>query len=99
MICIWVRSGKFCVFAKKRRRNLVCLVGKCKPIVEECKGCNLIFKVDNDLFKGTYCKVYAKPDSKWEVFTCPKATHKTIVTEEGKGKKINPLKKSKRSKN
>lgn len=40
-------------------------------IIEKCKGCVKIVK-END---NEFCKVYAYPDKKWRMCTCPTASH------------------------
>ena len=58
-----------------------------EPIIEQCRDCNR--------HDGTYCSVYIAPVAKWRNQNCPMATH--LIIEKKKDKKINPLKKSKRS--
>jgi len=59
-----------------------------EKIVEQCQGCAKV--------NGDFCTVYTFPAAKWRSGNCPVCT--TLVTEERKDKKkINPIKKSKRS--
>jgi len=62
-----------------------------EPIIEKCLGCDRVIQ-DNE---KQVCKTYPVPRALWRSRNCPMATHlKREVVEE---KKLNPLKKSKRS--
>jgi hypothetical protein len=62
-----------------------------EPIIEACLGCG---KIIQDGLREV-CRNYPVPKAMWRTRNCLMATHlKKIVPEE---KKVNPLKKSKRS--
>ena len=62
-----------------------------EPIIEACSGCGRITQNEQD----EVCKVYPVPKAMWRNKNCIMATHiKKEVFEE---KKMDPLKKSKRS--
>jgi hypothetical protein len=66
--------------------------GACHPIVEACQGCDRTVTVG----EVTYCKTYPDPAAKWRFGACNFATHIKSESKED-GKKINPLKASKRA--
>ncbi len=89
MICDTVRKGDSCVFmaATGCKYN----GGACKPVVEQCEGCQRISEYET----GKYCTAAPDPALKWKNGNCNMATHvKTVV--ETKKQKINPIKASKR---
>jgi len=63
-----------------------------EPIVEACSRCDRITQSK----QIQVCKVYLVPEAMWRNKNCLMATHieKKVIKEE---KKLNPLKKSKRS--
>ncbi len=65
---------------------------QCKPIVEDCTDCNNVVEVNGI----KVCKIYPDPEMRWMVGSCPLATHVEHKWSET-GKKINPLKASKRA--
>jgi len=63
------------------------------PIIEKCVGCERVLAVLEP--HGFRCLRYANPETQWRRGNCPGATHvKTMAVEAGK--KLNPLKASKR---
>ncbi len=92
MICTTVRNGQECVFMSKRGcgyKN-----GSCLEIIEKCVGCNKIIEFSG----GKYCSVSPDPSQKWHMGNCNMASHIVAEVIDLKGKKINPLKASKRGK-
>lgn len=67
--------------------------GKCYPVAEACQGCDRAIEYPTGLF----CSTYSEPQLKWVSGTCSLATHIKKVQDKSKGKKINPLKASKRN--
>jgi len=77
--CATLKPERKCIFMKKSGCSYI--DNRCKPIVEQCKGCNNI-EVYGDT---TYCKVYAEPATKWVVIgECPLATHNKKEVKEDK---------------
>jgi len=68
--------------------------GQCHVIVEACQGCDRV-----ELFSaGSFCAVFAEPESRWNGGPCTMASHARNGAEsEGVVKKVNPLKASKRA--
>lgn len=62
------------------------------PVVEQCAGCNRAQEFEG----ASYCSAYPNPARKWALGNCNFATHITNVVG-GSGKKVNPLKASKRA--
>lgn len=62
-----------------------------QAVVEQCDGCDRIREFEGEKF----CTSYPFPAKKWELGDCNFATHVARVT--ASGKKINPLKASKRA--
>ena len=89
MVCTTLKPNKECKFMSKTGCKYK--GGACKPIVEQCEGCERI-EVFNEV---KYCKVYPDPSLKWRAGLCNFATHKKPEFVE-QSKKINPLKASKR---
>ncbi len=89
MICTTVRKGEECVFmsAKGCKYN----GGECKPVVEQCEGCQRAV----DYETGKFCNAVPDPALKWKNGNCNMATHVMTVVETKK-QKINPIKASKR---
>ncbi len=89
MVCTTLKPEKDCKFMTKKGCKYK--DGACKPIVEQCEGCNRI-----EEFNGVkYCQVFPEPAIKWKIGLCNFATHKKPEFVEA-SKKINPLKASKR---
>ncbi len=59
-------------------------------IVDQCKGCG---KIVNEFF----CSSYLFPYAKWRIGNCPLATHIPRDDPGQPGKKLNPIKASKKS--
>jgi hypothetical protein len=67
--------------------------GACFEIVEQCEGCSRIVQYET----GKFCSVYPHPAMKWRKGVCNFATHvNKEVKKDETGKKINPLKATKR---
>lgn len=63
----------------------------CKPVVENCAGCDRAHE-----FEGkSYCQSYPLPETKWALGRCNFATH--IKNAAKAATKVNPLKASKRA--
>jgi len=92
MRCQTIKPDMECTFMTKKGCSFN--GGSCRPIVEECEGCDRILSSNG----GRYCNAFPDPAAKWRRGVCNLATHK-----KGNGKgaqtqqKINPLKASKRS--
>ncbi len=90
MICTTVREGLDCPLMTKKGCSYN--GGECKPIVEQCEGCQKVVENEN----GKYCSAVPDPIVKWKIGNCNMATH--VKTEVATNKvKINPLKASKRA--
>ncbi|ABB38608.1 hypothetical protein Dde_1811 [Oleidesulfovibrio alaskensis G20] len=61
------------------------------PVVEQCDGCDRVRSFEGEKF----CSSYPFPAKKWAQGNCNFATHVARVT--ASGKKVNPLKASKRA--
>jgi len=90
--CETIKPGRVCIFMNKTR-GCTFTDGVCYPIIEQCNGCDRISEYSDQ----KYCDAYSKPSSKWISGSCPLATH-LKKEDENKGKFVNPLKKSKKSK-
>lgn len=90
MICTTVRNGQDCVFMKKTGCGY--LSGNCLEIIEKCIGCGKTIEFGT----GRYCSITPDPNQKWRLGNCNLATHIQTAEVDQKGKKINPIKASKR---
>lgn len=91
LACNIVKVGKPCVFMKKNGCSYN--GGSCHSVVEACTGC-----AHMETFpQGNFCRVFAEPALKWASGACNMATHLQRIQEETGGKKLNPLKASKRA--
>lgn len=88
MNCSTVKEGVFCSFMTTSGCSYN--GGSCHTIVESCEGCEKV----SSFAGGLYCNSYPNPAIKWEFGRCNFATH--IKEEKASGKKLNPLKASKR---
>ncbi len=91
MQCITTKSGVECAFMT--RKGCTFNGGRCHPVVESCNGCTKTKNFD----EGVYCLVAPDPAAKWVRGKCNFATHLQTATEEVNGRKLNPLKASKRA--
>ncbi len=91
MICTILKEELDCIFMA--RQGCTYNGGHCEPVVQACDGCNHIVRIDDDLF----CRSSASPASKWNQGVCNFATHVVAEIANGNGKKVNPLKASKRA--
>ena len=90
MVCNTNKPDKECKFMSKSGCKYK--DGACKPIVEQCEGCERI-----EEFNGVkYCMVFPEPSKKWKNGLCNFATHKKPEFVEA-SKRVNPLKASKRA--
>lgn len=89
MICTTIRKESECVFMTKSGCSYE--GGVCKPIIEQCNGCNRIIKLET----GEFCMSAPEPSAKWKLGICNIATHAKVEVAENKVK-VNPLKASKR---
>ncbi|MFH1152578.1 MAG: PxxKW family cysteine-rich protein [Pseudomonadota bacterium] len=89
MICTTVRKGDECMFMASS--GCTFNGGECKPIIEQCEGCNRVVECEG----GKYCSAAPDPAVKWKNGNCNLATHIKIVVETKK-QKLNPIKASKR---
>ncbi len=62
-----------------------------EPVVEQCQGCDRMRTFE----ENSYCSSYPAPAKKWALGDCNFATHVARIS--ASGKKINPLKASKRA--
>ena len=95
--CNTMRKGVPCLFMKKDGCSFN--NQQCSPIVEKCEGCEhiVVESINSDGQSIRLCETYKDPSSRWAYLKeCPMATHIKKEEETGKGKKINPLKASKR---
>lgn len=92
MICETIRKGSECAFMTKKGCSYN--GGVCYEIVEKCSGCSRSAQFSS----GWYCTSFPEPSRKWNSGHCNMATHVSLATETASGKKINPLKASKRGK-
>lgn len=92
LACATLKQGKPCIFMKKSGCSYN--GGRCHVIVEACQGCDRV----EVYAAGSFCSVFAEPESKWIGGSCNMASHvQKAVEDEGAAKKVNPLKASKRS--
>ncbi len=91
MICNVLKEEIDCIFMAKQ--GCTFNGGHCEPVVEACDGCDHIAEIDEDF----YCRTSASPASKWNHGSCNYATHVVAEISNGNGKKVNPLKASKRA--
>ena len=90
--CSTIKPGKTCVFMKKSGCGYN--GGECHPVVEGCQECGNIEIFPN----GDFCRVYAEPAQKWSPGPCNMSTNGNGKDEKAEsGKKLNPLKASKRA--
>jgi len=90
--CSTIKPGKTCVFMKKSGCGYN--GGECHPVVEDCQECGNIESFPN----GDFCRVYAEPAQKWNPGPCNMSTNGNGKEQhETSGKKLNPLKASKRA--
>ncbi len=91
MKCNTVRPGVECIFMTASGCSFE--GGSCRPITEECAGCEHVTK-----YRGEeYCSVYAMPEWQWSIGVCSHATHRRVSRLTGEVLSSNPLKASKRS--
>jgi len=90
MQCTTVRPEKECKFMTPKGCKYK--DGSCKPIVEQCEGCERIEEFNGQKF----CSTFPEPALKWKNGLCNFATHKKPEFVE-ESKRINPLKASKRA--
>jgi hypothetical protein len=91
MVCQTVKAGTECVFMRKN--GCAYNGGTCYPVVEQCEGCDRALQYDS----GVYCSTFPEPRLKWVNGNgCPMATHVKKGQNSANGKKVNPLKASKR---
>ena len=69
MQCATVKEGIECSFMSKKGCEF--LGGVCKPIVEQCQGCDRVREYEGQSF----CNVFPDPAVKWRRKTCNMATH------------------------
>ena len=91
MLCQTCKPGTECLFMEKT--GCTYNGGKCYPIVEQCQGCDRAVEYAT----GIYCNAFPEPSLKWVNGSgCNLATHVKKAQGTTNGKKINPLKASKR---
>jgi len=92
LICSTMKQGRACIFMRKSGCSYNS--GKCCLIVQACEGCDNV-----EVFAaGTFCKIFAEPELKWNSGACNMASHaQSSAQEDAPAKKVNPLKASKRS--
>lgn len=91
LTCATLKQGKPCLFMKKT--GCAYNGGQCHVIVDACVGCDHV----EAYAAGSFCNVFAEPDSKWMDGGCNMASHvRNGAEEDAPGKKLNPLKASKR---
>ena len=91
MQCITIKKGVECAFMTSKGCNFN--GGRCHEVVEACNGCNKAITLD----EGTFCTIAPNPSAKWVRGHCNFASHAKRSAENENGKKINPLKASKRA--
>ena len=89
MICTTVREGDECVFMTAKGCSFN--GGACLPIIDQCNGC----QKTSEYATGTFCTAAPDPSLKWKNGNCNMATHIKVAAA-SKGKKLNPIKASKR---
>jgi len=90
MQCNTIKDGVECIFMKKNGCSYN--GGHCHVIAEQCGECQRIMEFPT----GQYCISFPEPRVKWTKGICPLATHVKRDFQVS-GRKINPLKASKRS--
>lgn len=90
MQCLTVLPGTECTFMAKS--GCVFPEGSCKPVVENCEGCERI--VEGTI--GMVCSAYPAPERKWAHGICNFATHVKVEIKV-EDLKVNPLKASKKA--
>ncbi len=91
MKCNTIRPGDECLFMTASGCSYE--GGACRPVVEDCKGCERTLK-----FRGEdYCNSYPDPAAKWDSGMCNYATHRRVSLATGEVLSTNPLKASKRA--
>ena len=94
MVCQMIKVGTECMFMRKNGCSYN--GGKCYPVVEQCQGCDRASEYPT----GVYCSAYPEPRLKWvNGNSCSLGTHVKKAQAADNGKKINPLKASKRNGN
>lgn len=89
--CETIKKGMACPFMSPNGCNFN--GGACHPIIEQCQGCLHILEIET----GKYCRLCPDPRGKWRLGRCNLSTHmKNNDNQKDNGKKINPLKASKR---
>ncbi|MBM4319063.1 MAG: hypothetical protein FJ125_03675 [Deltaproteobacteria bacterium] len=91
MKCNTVRPGVECLFMK--RAGCTYDGGSCRPIVDDCVGCERIAKHGAQDFCGSY----PEPEIQWRGGICSFATHRRVSISTGEVLSSNPLKASKRA--
>ena len=91
MKCATMKADTECLFMSKNGCSFN--GGKCHPVVEQCQGCNYVVSFPT----AEFCKTYGDPRIKWSDNRCNFATHLQVDNGGNKGKKLNPLKASKRN--
>ena len=91
MICATLKAGMDCAFMS--RAGCGFNGGSCKPVVEQCEGCQKVMELPT----GRFCSSYPNPSIKWKMSHCNFATHSKWDSQSQQQAKINPLKASKRS--
>ncbi len=91
MICTTVRQNEECIFMTKAGCSYK--EGSCLPVIDKCEGCAKI----SEYPAGRFCTTSPDPAGKWKLGNCNMGTHIVVETaDKGTGKKVNPLKASKR---
>ncbi|MFQ5692010.1 MAG: PxxKW family cysteine-rich protein [Nitrospinota bacterium] len=90
MNCTTIRQGTDCVFMS--RGGCGFNGGQCYTVVEQCEGCKYVVEFPT----GKFCQVSPDPAGKWAFGACNLASHLGKKQADA-GRKVNPLKASKRS--
>jgi hypothetical protein len=69
MQCQTIKEGIECTFMSKTGCGF--MGGACRPIVEQCEGCDRV----RDFPEGKFCGVFPDPAAKWRRGMCNMATH------------------------
>jgi len=91
MKCNTVRPGVECMFMTAAGCGYE--GGSCRPIVDDCLGCEHVIKYAGE----DYCGSYAAPADQWSLGVCNFATHRRMAVQTGEVTSSNPLKASKRA--
>ncbi len=91
MKCNTVRPGVECIFMRATGCSFE--GGSCRPIADDCVGCERIVKWQGQ----EYCGTYPEPAAQWEGGMCNYATHRRVSVATGEVLSSNPLKASKRA--